>query len=90
MDGIVVDLSSRGIGLTVPSPLPLGTPIKIEAHDELLLGEVCFCAPHDGVHRAGIAVKHRLAGLAQLHSLGRALRGEMPNVAPIDSPIMGE
>jgi hypothetical protein len=95
MDGTVVDVSSRGMGLTVPESLPLGTPIKIEAHDELILGEVCYCVAHEGAYRVGLAVKHRLAGLAQLHSLNRALMAAaFPRVAPmdaigVDSTIMG-
>jgi hypothetical protein len=90
MDGTVVDVSSRGMGLMVPKSLPLGTPIKIEAHDELLLGEVCYCVPEDGVYRVGLAVKHRLAGLAQLHSLNRALISEAESgMVRADSPIMG-
>ncbi len=90
-----MDVSSRGMGLMIPESLPLGTPIKIEAHDELVLGEVCYCVPHEGAYRVGLAVKHRLAGLAQLHSLNRALMAEDPprvvpmDAIPTDSTIMG-
>jgi hypothetical protein len=89
MDGTVVDVSNYGMGLIIPEPLPLGTPIKIEAHNELLLGEVCYCDPHAGAYRVGLAVKHRLANLAQLNSLNRALvkEGESGTVG-VDSPIM--
>jgi hypothetical protein len=86
MDGTVVDMSSRGMGLMIPESLPLGTPIKIEAHDELVLGEVCYCVPHEGAYRVGLAVKHRLTGLAQLHSLNRALMAaDPPKVTPMDA-----
>lgn len=85
MDGTVIDVSPRGMGLTVPESLPLGTPVKIEAHDELVLGEVCYCVAYEGKYRVGLAVKHRLAGLAQLQSLNRALIAEAPpKVAPMD------
>ena len=73
MSGRIVDVSAHGLGLCLPASLPLGTGIKIEAGDELVLGEVNYCAPQNGAFRVGLVVKHRLAGLAQLHRLNRAL-----------------
>ncbi len=73
MAGRIVDVSLHGLGLRLPASLPIGTAIKIEAGDELVLGEVSDCAPQNGGFRVGLAVKHRLPGLAQLHRLNRAL-----------------
>lgn len=74
----VVDQSARGLGLRLSAPLIPGTPVKIELGDELLLAEVTHCVRHEGEFRAGLAVKHSLSGLADLHRLNRALRETSP------------
>ncbi len=73
MLGRVLDVSSHGMALDLPSPVPPGSAIKIEVGDALVLGIVSYCTPRDGGYRAGLVVKHRLAGLAELHRLNRAL-----------------
>lgn len=73
MLGRVLDISSHGMALDLPVPIPPGSAIKIEVGDALVLGEVSYCTPHGGRYRAGLVVKHRLAGLAELHRLNRAL-----------------
>lgn len=78
MLGWVLDISKHGMALDLPSPVPPGSAIKIEAGDALVLGEVSYCTPRDGSYRAGLIVKHRLAGLADLHRLNRALHGPTP------------
>jgi hypothetical protein len=87
MAGQVIETSGRGMALRLPGPLPGGTAIKIEAQDELLLGEVTGSVAYEGAFRVGLMVKHRLAGLAELHRLNRALLSEAPQVS---SAIMVE
>lgn len=73
MLGRVLDSSSRGMALEVPAPLPAGSAVKIEVGDTLVLGEVSYCTSTSEGYRAGLVIKHRLAGLAELHRLNRAL-----------------
>lgn len=74
MLGQVIDSSQHGMALQLPSPVPPGSAIKVECGDALVLGEVSYCNPDHGSYRAGLVVKHRLAGLAELHRLNRSLR----------------
>jgi hypothetical protein len=73
MLGQVLDISNFGMALSLPSPVPSGSAIKVEYGDALVLGEVSYCTPRDGAYRAGLVVKHRLSGMAQLHRLNRAM-----------------
>jgi hypothetical protein len=73
MLGHVLDISGHGMALSLPAPIPPGSAIKIEYGDALVLGEVSYCTSHNGAYRAGLVVKHRLAGLADLHRLNRSL-----------------
>jgi hypothetical protein len=83
----IADISGHGMALLLPSPVPPGSAIKIEFGDALVLGEISYCTPRDGGYRAGLVVKHRLSGLAELHRLNRALHNAAQmNEAP--SPIM--
>ncbi len=59
--GFVADVSANGIRLLLPERVLAGTPVKIEAADTLLLGDVCYCQRDDAAFRVGISVKHRVA-----------------------------
>jgi hypothetical protein len=87
MIGRILDESEHGIALRLPASVPPGTPIKIEAGDTLILGEVSQCTPQDGRFRVGLVVKHRLVGLADLHRLNRALHGGELPVSPTISEL---
>jgi hypothetical protein len=79
MIGRILDESDHGFALLLPASVPPGTPIKIEAQDSLVLGEVSYCTHQESGFRVGLVVKHRLAGLADLHRLNRALHSnELP------------
>jgi hypothetical protein len=90
MKATIVDESRRGMGLRLPAPVPPGSPVKIECGDQLILGEITHCSTAGGRYHAGLIVKHRLPGLADLHRLNRALREHQQQ--PQDEPaalIMG-
>lgn len=76
MDGEVLDLSRRGLALRLPSPVPISAPIKVEAEDLLLLGEVYYCQREERGFRVGVMLEHRLGGFEHLRSLNAALREE--------------
>jgi hypothetical protein len=69
--GRVLDVSGRGLGLSLPAFLPPGSAIKVELGETLLLGEITYCVPQNDTFRAGVQVKHRLPGLARIHRLNR-------------------
>jgi hypothetical protein len=74
----VVDASPSGLRLLLPHAIPPGTPVRIDVHDAMLLGEICYCAPvpsHPALASyAGVAIEQCLSGLASLQHLIDALR----------------
>ncbi len=43
MSGSVVDMSGSGLQIRVPYPVPLGSPVKVEAPHVVMVGEVNRC-----------------------------------------------
>ena len=41
--GRAIDMSSRALRLRLPNPIPRGSPVKVEADDMIMLGEVHRC-----------------------------------------------
>ena len=57
--GQVIDVSSNGIGLWIPTPLANGTTLLLDAGETELVTEVCYCQPHPGGFRVGLLVTER-------------------------------
>lgn len=72
----ILDTSPRGMGLSLSAPLATGTPIKVVAGDELILGVVSHCLPYEDTYRAGLQIKHRISGWAELQRLNSALQDQ--------------
>ena len=64
--GHMKNVSGRGIGLETEIPVVVGTAIKIELEDSLLLGEVIFCRQDEASFYVGVELEHALNGLAEL------------------------
>lgn len=64
--GRVMDLSGSGLRLWVPTPLPCGSPVKVEAPHILMMCEVVRC--EDDVETK----EGYVAGLKLLHSENRS------------------
>ena len=73
IQGKAVDLSGRGIRITVPARVPPGAAVKIELDDALLLGEICYCRPCDRGFMIGVEIDQALHGLADLARLNQTL-----------------
>lgn len=56
----VVDISPSGLGLELPNPLLIGTPVTIQWDAAVATGEICHCQPSRARYRAGMRV-HELA-----------------------------
>ena len=76
MEAQVLDASGSGLRLRVPEVIPCGAPVKVDAQDMLMLGEVTRCEPEQGAYIVGLHLSHSLAALAELQKLNRALLGE--------------
>src|SRR5436190_18902409 len=68
---VVKNVSGRGLGLEIETPLAIGAALKIVLEDSILLGEVIYCRDYGGTHYVGIELEHALTGLAEL---AKALR----------------
>jgi hypothetical protein len=76
MEAQVLDASGSGLRMRVPSMIPCGAAVKVDAQDMLMLGEVTRCEQEQGAHVIGVHLSHSLAALAELQKLNRALLGE--------------
>ena len=59
------------MGLAMANPVPIGTAVKIECDDSILLGEALYCRDDGGTFFVGVELEHALYGLVEL---GRILR----------------
>ena len=74
-EGCVLDVSGIGLRIRTPGPLPCGAPVRVDAKEMLMLGEVCRCEPEGGAYTVGIELSHSLGGLGELEKLNHALMG---------------
>lgn len=74
--GVVADLSGKGLRITVLSPMPCGTPVKVETDELMMLAEVCCCKAVRNGYEAGLMVSEMLSGLSDSRRLSRALLEE--------------
>ncbi len=85
IEACVVDMSSTGVQVRVPTALPCDTLVKIDGEHELILGQVRYCEPEAGAYRVGIQLTSALPSLMELELLNRALIGEGAG-AKVESP----
>jgi hypothetical protein len=64
------NVSERGIGLELQGPVAIGTALKFEVDDSLILGEVIYCRQDEGSFYVGVELEQALCGLG---ALARAL-----------------
>jgi len=76
MEAYLLDISSNGLQLRLPKPVPCGTPVKIDGNNTLMLGEVCRCEPAEGAYAVGVQLSQALSSLKELELLNRSLTGE--------------
>ena len=61
ISGRVLDMSGCGMLLSVPQPIPIGSPVKIEGSDMLFLGEICRSEPVPGGYNVALEAAHSLS-----------------------------
>lgn len=83
--GRVINMSGSGLLLRLPALIPYGSPVKVQAGDLLMLGEVCRCRKEHGEWQVAIEIRHFLDHLAELERLNRAILGSAtPDREPQD------
>jgi len=62
----IKNVSPRGIGLELQGPVAVGSALKFELDDALLLGEVIYCRDDGDSFYVGVELEHMLYGLGDL------------------------
>src|SRR4051794_27419957 len=72
LPAIIKNVSPRGIGLQLQGPVAIGTALKLELNDALLLGEVIYCREEASTFYVGVELEQVLCGLGELANAVRA------------------
>ena len=78
----IKNVSARGIGLELQGPVAVGTALKFEVDDSLLLGEVIYCREDEASFYVGVELEQALCGLEQLAKALRAFSDSPTGVGP--------
>ena len=62
----IKNVSPRGVGLELQGPVAIGTALKVDLEDALLLGEVIYCREDETSFYVGVELEQALYGLAAL------------------------
>jgi hypothetical protein len=74
--GRITNTSMRGIGLLADQPAPIGSAVKVEWGETLLLGEVCHCRLEGAGYAIGLELEHALYHTEELARLAAILMDE--------------
>jgi hypothetical protein len=76
MNAHVLDVSGKGMRVSLPLPVAPGAAVQVETDDMLFLGEACYSEAVEGGYIVGLTLSHSLTALAELARLNRALVDE--------------
>src|ERR1017187_4955026 len=76
----IKNVSVRGIGLELQGPVAIGTALKFEVDDALILGEVIYCREDEASFYVGVELEQALCGLTALADALRAF-SDLPSDA---------
>jgi hypothetical protein len=71
IDANATQFSGNGLRLVLKQPVPVGSAVKVQGDDWLVLGEVCYCRKDRLNFVVGLQLEHSLMGLRQLEELNR-------------------
>jgi len=86
IDAHATQFSGRGMRLVVRQAVPLGTAVKVQGDDWLVLGEVCYCRKERLSFVIGLKLEHSLTGLRELEELNRKFTSE--ELQPVEIPAL--
>src|SRR5436305_12878228 len=81
VSAIIKNVSPRGIGLQLQGPVAIGTALKFELNDALVLGEVIYCREEASTFYVGVELEQALYGLGEL-----ANRVQVFTCRPVTAP----
>src|SRR5262245_53143274 len=76
MDGVVINLSGRGLRVTTKHAIAVGTALRIDVGDMMLLGDVCYCRREGEDYSVGVALAHSILEMSALSKLMTRLTEE--------------
>jgi len=76
IEACLLDLSPHGARLRIPEMVPVGTNVRIEAHELLLSGTVRRCCRIQGAYEVGMMLAEPMDMVDQLRRLDAALLAE--------------
>jgi hypothetical protein len=74
--GLITEIAGNSLTMRLPSAIAYGTPVKAEAWDLLMLGEVVRCEPAGDGFRLALTLRHSLRDLHALNKLNQGLLGK--------------
>ena len=77
IDAHATQFSGSGLRLVLEQSVPVGTAVKVQGDDWLVLGEVCYCRKERLNFVAGLQLEHSLMGLRELEELNRKFMSEL-------------
>jgi hypothetical protein len=81
-DARIIELSGRGLRVSVPYPLMVGSAIKIERPGELWLGEVVYCRASGDSFQAGVEIDQAFRDSVYVERLRTAMaESDQPAIA---------
>ena len=83
----VTNYSGRGIRVSAPTAIPVGSAVRIDLDDAIALAEVCYCQKQGDSYAVGLQLEQILAGIKELARLNRSLLGESD--VPASETVVG-
>lgn len=80
----IKNVSTRGIGVELQGPVAIGTAVKMELEDSLVLGEVIYCREDETSFYVGVELEQALCGLGDLADSLRAFSDTISAAQPAD------
>jgi hypothetical protein len=71
----IVNMSGKGISLAAEQQLPIGSAVKVNLEDSMLLGEVCHCHHNQGSWIFGVKLDQVITSVSELSRLVTTVMG---------------
>jgi hypothetical protein len=82
LSALAIEMSGNGMRLLLHRAITVGATVKLEGHDSMILGEVCYCQPHAKGFFVGLKLQHVLSNMNELAKLNRRLL-DRHDIAPV-------
>jgi hypothetical protein len=86
--GRFVDFSSNDMWIKSNADLEVGSLLRLEVGDDLMMTEVCHCEPDEGEYSAGLIILSWLEKAELKRLLREAVAGPTPQRVPDDAELL--